>query len=71
MENSSKINSNGKSDQMVEVGAMISTVCCRGTDDALGHPAVYLPFTDQKTVQCYYCGCKFKRTVSAVGKKGQ
>ncbi len=39
-----------------------TTVCCRGVNKALGHPAVYLSFSENTdTVQCYYCGCEFKQ----------
>ncbi|MEM8844006.1 MAG: zinc-finger domain-containing protein [Pseudomonadota bacterium] len=36
-----------------------TTVCCRGGEGALGHPAIYLYFGDQKSVKCYYCGKEF------------
>ena len=48
--------------EYVEVEKDVMTVCCRGVDDALGHPAVYLTFSDSDTVQCYYCGRVFRRT---------
>ena len=66
MENSSKLDSVQGSDQVIEVAADTTTVCCRGTGNALGHPAVYLTFSDQDTVQCYYCGCVYKRVMSSV-----
>ncbi len=48
--------------QVVYVDYNESTVCCRGVSKALGHPAVYLSFEENRdTVQCYYCGCEFKR----------
>ena len=59
MENSSQSEIENK--QIVIVDKNVSTVCCRGTGDALGHPAVYLTFSDQDTVQCYYCGCVYVR----------
>jgi len=50
--------------QAINVSPDQATVCCRGDSKALGHPAVYLTFTDQATVQCYYCGCKYKHGTS-------
>jgi len=52
-----------EAEQVIKVDSDVSTVCCRGTDNALGHPAVYLTFSDQDSVRCYYCGCEFKRAV--------
>ena len=46
--------------QTVAVSADQQSVCCRGTNDVFGHPAVYLKFAEQTTVQCYYCGCRYK-----------
>ncbi len=46
--------------QAVHVSPDQATVCCRGANNALGHPAVYLTFAEQSTVQCYYCGCEYK-----------
>lgn len=65
MENASNLTSAQGSDQVIKVTADVSTVCCRGTSNALGHPAVYLTFSDQDTVQCYYCGCIYKRVASS------
>ncbi len=45
--------------QATNVSPDQATVCCRGASNALGHPAVYLTFAEQSTVQCYYCGCKY------------
>ena len=48
--------------QVVYVDFEESTVCCRGVNKALGHPAVYLSFEENTdSVQCYYCGRDFKR----------
>ncbi|MDW3094079.1 MAG: zinc-finger domain-containing protein [Gammaproteobacteria bacterium] len=47
--------------QAIRVSPDQATVCCRGASGALGHPAVYLTFADQSTVQCYYCGCVYTR----------
>ena len=60
MQNSSQL------ERTVEVDKEVTTVCCRGVDDALGHPAVYLTFSDQNTVRCYYCGCEFRRAVGKI-----
>ena len=46
----------------VYVEANEAVVCCRGASKSLGHPAVYLTFTEGSSVQCYYCGRVFKRT---------
>ena len=51
-------------EQVVCVSSDQLTVCCRGVNSALGHPAVYLTFAEQSTVQCYYCGRQFKRASS-------
>ena len=45
--------------QVIRVSPDQATVCCRGAIGALGHPAVYLTFAEQSTVQCYYCGCEY------------
>lgn len=44
-----------------EMDSAVSTVCCRGANEALGHPAVYLSFADASEVACYYCGRIFRR----------
>ena len=51
---------------MIEVSEEESTVCCRGADEGLGHPAVYLTLSDSDTVRCYYCGCEFRRVKHGV-----
>jgi uncharacterized Zn-finger protein len=48
-------------EQTINVSPSQATVCCRGSGNALGHPAVYLTFAGKSTVQCYYCGCKYKQ----------
>ena len=50
---------NQNSEQIVRVDSTESTVCCRGGEGVLGHPAIYLNFEDQSTVKCYYCGREF------------
>lgn len=47
--------------QVISVSPDQATVCCRGASGALGHPAVYLTFAEQSSVQCYYCGCVYTR----------
>ena len=54
MQNSPQVGTENNQEIRVEAG--VTSVCCRGTGDALGHPAVYLTFSDQDRVQCYYCG---------------
>lgn len=63
MENSSL---ESRAEQVIIVESNVSTVCCRGTGNALGHPAVYLTFSDQDSVRCYYCGCEYRRAASSV-----
>ena len=46
-------------EQIVSVDPAETTVCCRGGEGALGHPAIYLNFDGQSTVKCYYCGKEF------------
>ncbi|MEM7304768.1 MAG: zinc-finger domain-containing protein [Pseudomonadota bacterium] len=47
------------SEQIVFVDSTVKTVCCRGGEGALGHPAVYLYIEDRTSVKCYYCGKQF------------
>ena len=37
---------------------------CDGGGGALGHPKVYLPFGKNSTVECYYCGKRFEKSLS-------
>ncbi|MFK7795065.1 MAG: zinc-finger domain-containing protein [Gammaproteobacteria bacterium] len=50
--------------QAINVSLDQKTVCCRGASNALGHPAVYLTFAEQSTVQCYYCGCEYTQALT-------
>lgn len=62
MANSDKIAANQNSISVVEISAEETSVCCRGANQALGHPAVYLDISgDQQEVDCYYCGRTFKK----------
>lgn len=51
------------SEQVIKVNPGQATVCCRGANNGLGHPAVYLTFAGQSTVQCYYCGRVFSQAM--------
>jgi uncharacterized Zn-finger protein len=52
---------NQNSEQIVFVDPSETTVCCRGGEGALGHPAIYLNMEEQSSVKCYYCGKQFIR----------
>ncbi len=47
--------------EIVEVEANIETVACDGGGGVLGHPVVYLTFSQKDFVDCYYCGRRFVR----------
>ena len=43
------------------VDAKTETICCDGSEDGLGHPAVYYTFNNENKIVCGYCGKIFKR----------
>ena len=42
--------------ETIKVDPDTETICCDGSEDSLGHPAVYYPFNDLDKIVCSYCG---------------
>ncbi len=38
-------------------------VACDGGGGTLGHPKIYLPFGNDVSVECYYCGKRFEKNL--------
>jgi len=46
---------------VVQIKPNEKEVSCDGGGGALGHPMIYLPFGNDASVECYYCGKKFQK----------
>ena len=53
------------SPEILEVDPKAKSAACDGGGGALGHPLVYLSFSDKEYVDCYYCGRRFVRIPAA------
>ncbi len=45
-----------------KIKSNIDVICCSGTKDSSGHPAVYYNFGKKKEITCQYCGTIFLKT---------
>lgn len=50
--------------EIVDIEEHAESVKCDG-GEFFGHPMVYLTFGDDDSVDCYYCGRRFVRSLSA------
>jgi len=49
--------------RVVQINPNDKEVACDGGGGALGHPRVYLPFGKNSSVECYYCGKHFEKSL--------